>query len=69
MSRVEFGDAHLHMGQHVVPAARRGEIESRRDLAQVVQHGLLPLGNVDREAQRDAGDMVKTKSPTQAIGR
>ena len=46
---------HVHGGEHVVPAARRGQVERGRDLAQVVQHRLLPLGHVDGEAQRDAG--------------
>ena len=46
---------HLDRRQHVVPAARRGEVEGRRDLAQVVQHRLLALRDVDREVQRHAG--------------
>jgi len=47
--------AHTDRRQQVVPAARRREVQGGRDLAQVAQHGLLPFGDVDGEAQRDPG--------------
>ena len=50
-----FGNADLHVGEHRIPAPRRSEVDGGGDLAQVVQHSFLALGNVDGEAQGDAG--------------
>ena len=47
--------ANLDGSQHVVPTAGCRQIESGRDLAQVVQHRFLALGNVDGEVQRNTG--------------
>ena len=55
LERCGIGHADLDARQHIVPRARCGEIDGRRDLADVAQHRFLALGNVRGEPQQRSG--------------
>ena len=51
LERRGIGHADLDAGEYIIPCARRGQIDGRRDFSDIAQHRLLPFGDVGGELQ------------------